>query len=71
MYKGDLDAGVNTVNHQGSHTAINGSKGASLYASMSIVMPDLKSTVKRSSKIVIFSIRRLTSDSSNYVMVGK
>jgi len=53
---------------KGSQTAIIGSKGALFYASISIVMPDLKSTVKRSSKMVIFSIRQLTSVSSNSVM---
>ena len=36
---------------------------------MSIVTPDLKSMVKWSSKTVIFVIRRLTSVSSNSVMV--
>ena len=47
--------------NEGSQTAIIGSKGALFYALMSIVMPDLKSTLKWSSKTVIFSIRRLTS----------
>ena len=46
-----------------------GRNGALIYASMSIVTPDLKSMVKRSSKTVIFVIRRLTSVSSNSVMV--
>ena len=40
----------------------------SFYASMSIVIPDLNSTVKWSAKTVIFSMSFLTRVSSNPVM---
>ena len=45
-----------------------GRRGALFYASISIVMPDLNSTVKWSAKTVIFSMSFLTRASSNSVM---
>ena len=56
------------ANNRGSHTAIIGSKRAFSYASMSIMIPDLNSTVKWSAKTVIFSMSFFARASSNSVM---
>ena len=63
----DIDKFTYYKKDQDPHTALIGSKGSLLYASRSIVMPDLNSTVKCLAKMVIFMMSFLTRASSNSV----